>query len=104
MKLQRMFGLFPKPIEQQLVLEDRDGLATDESVKQRVNKWIMMNSTGRPDIGTTRKGGDNQDNEGGELGSSEDLTGLKGGKKLAGKGQCNGDFYQCGHWRHGKEL
>ena len=35
----------PKPIEQQLVLEDRDGPATYESVKRTANNWIMMKST-----------------------------------------------------------
>ena len=42
----------PKPIEQQLVLEDRNGSATyDESVKRISNNWILMNSTGRADMG-----------------------------------------------------
>ena len=53
LKLQRLYDILPKPIEQQLVLEDRDGSATYESVKQRTNNWILMNSMGR--VGETMK-------------------------------------------------
>ena len=43
LKLQRLCEQLPKPIERQLVLEDRDGSATFESVKRRANNWILMN-------------------------------------------------------------
>ena len=69
----------PNPIEQQLVLEDRDGPATYESVKRKANNWIMMKSTGRSDMdsGTMGNGSDHQDTDGGEeLDSSGDLMGL----------------------------
>ena len=36
-KLQRLYDILPKPIEQQLVLEDGDGSAKYESVKRRAN-------------------------------------------------------------------
>ena len=35
--LQRLYAILPKPNEQQLVLEDRYGSATHESVKRRAN-------------------------------------------------------------------
>ena len=65
LKLQRLYGVLPKPIEQQLVLEDRDGSATFESVKRRANNWILMNSTGRSDMDleTMESGGDNEDDD-----------------------------------------
>ena len=52
------------------MLEDGDGSATYESVKRRANKLIMMNSTGRADmeLGTMGKGGDNEDDDGGQEG------------------------------------
>ena len=37
LKLQRLYDRLPKPVEQQLVLEDRYGSATCESVKRRAN-------------------------------------------------------------------
>ena len=46
LKLQRLYDILPKPIEPQLVLEDRDGSATCELVKRRANNCIMMNSAG----------------------------------------------------------
>ena len=49
-QLQRLHDILPKPIGQQLVLEDKDGSAAYESVKRRTNHWIMMNSTGRADM------------------------------------------------------
>ena len=99
LKLQRLYDILPKPIEQQLVLEDRDGSATYESVKRRANTWIMMNSTGRADmeLGTmgcqwrTRKG------------LVRRLDGTKGVKGKQGTGQYNGYCFQCGQWGHGKE-
>ena len=75
LKLQRLYDILPKLAEQQLLLEDRDGSATHESVKRRANNWIMMNSTERADMDlgrwemeeTTKTTGD----------SSGDLMGLK---------------------------
>ena len=80
LKLQRFFDIFSKPIEQQLVVEDRDGSATYESVKRRANIWIMMNSTGRADmdLGTMENGRDSEDDDGGQdRDSSGDFMGLK---------------------------
>ena len=51
LKLQRLYDIFPKPTEQQLVLdEDTDGSATYESLKRRANNWKMTISTGRADM------------------------------------------------------
>ena len=79
LRLQRFCDTLPKPIEQQLVLEDRYGSATYESVKRRGNNWIMMNSTKRADMDLGTMGnGDNEDNDGGQEGdSSGDLRGNK---------------------------
>ena len=102
LKWQRLYDFLPKPIEPQLVLEDRDRSATCESVKPRANNWMMMKSTGRADmdLGTMGNEGDHDDSEGGEeLDSSGGLMGPKGGRKSAGKVQHNGYFYQCGQWR-----
>ena len=48
--LQRLYDIQPKPVEQQLLLEDISGSATYESVKRISNNWILMNSTGRADM------------------------------------------------------
>ena len=99
-KLQRLYDMLPEPIEQQLVLEDRDGSATYESVKRRANNWIMMNSTGRADMdfGTVGQGRDDEDDDGGQdRDSSGDLVGLKGGKGKEGKGQYSEWTRQ--HWQ-----
>ena len=68
LKLQRLYDTLPKPIDQQLALEDRGGSATYESVNRRADNWIMMNSTGRADmeLGTKGKGGDTEDDDGGQ--------------------------------------
>ena len=82
--LQRLCDGLPKPIEQQLVLEDGDGSATCESVKRRANNWKMMNSTGRADmdLGTMENGRDSEDDDGGQdRDSSGDFMGLKREKK-----------------------
>ena len=50
LKLQGVYDIQPKQIEQQLLLEDRNGSATYESVKRILNNWILMNSTGRADM------------------------------------------------------
>ena len=103
LKLQKLYDILLKPIEQQLVLKDSDGSATYESVKRRANNWIMMNSTGREDmeLGTMGHGRDNEDNNGGQEGdSSGDLMEPKEGMGKQGKGQHKGCCYQCGHWGH----
>ena len=58
LKLQTLYDTLPEPIEQQFVLEDRDGSATYESGKRRANSGIMMNSTARADmdLGTMENG------------------------------------------------
>ena len=83
LKLQRLYNKLPKPIKQQLVLEERDGSATYESVKRRANYWILMNSTGSVDAWRRWKmEGDNEDDDGGQdRDSSGDLMGLKRGKE-----------------------
>ena len=49
LKLQRLYDILRKPMEKQLVLEERDGSATCESVKRRANIWTL-NSTARGDM------------------------------------------------------
>ena len=98
--------MLPKPIERQLVLEDRDGSATYESVKRRATNWIVMNSTARADMDSGTMGivGDCEDDDGGQDGdSSGDLMGLKGGKGKQGIGQHNGYCYLCGQWRDSRQ-
>ena len=92
LKLQRLYDILPKRIEQQLVLKDREGSAFFESVKRRANNWIMVHSTGRADmdLGTMGNGGGNEDDDGGQEGdSSGDLMGLNGGEGKQRKGQYN---------------
>ena len=67
--------MLSKPIEQQLLLEDRDGSVT---VKRRTNNRILMNSTGRADMVTMGNGRDNEDDdEGQDRDSSGDLDGTE---------------------------
>ena len=50
LKLQGVYDIQPKQIEQQLLLEDRNVSAIYESVKRILNNWILINSTGRADM------------------------------------------------------
>ena len=53
------------------------------------------------ELETMGKGGDTEDEDGGQGGdSSGDFTGLKRGKVKQGKGQCNGYCHQYGQWGH----
>ena len=83
LKWQMLYDILPKPIEQQLVLEDRDGPAT------KSKRLDFDDSTGRADmdLGTMENGGDNEDDDGGrDRDPSGDLMGLKGGKGKTRKG------------------
>ena len=55
LKLQRLYDKLPKPIEQLLVLEDRDGSATYESVKRRPKQFDGTSGRGPGDDGKRRR-------------------------------------------------
>ena len=84
LKVQRFHDSLPKSIEQQLVLEKRDGSATHESLKRRANNWIMINSTRQGDMNleTMVNGGDHKDNEEGEV---VGVAGRLNGGKMSGR-------------------
>ena len=65
---QRLYDILPNPIEPELVLEDRNGSETFESVKRRAKNWRLMNSTRRADmnLGTMEYGVDHENNGGGQ--------------------------------------
>ena len=107
LKLQRLYDILPKPIEQQSVLEDTDESATYESVKRRANTWILVNSTGRAnmDLGTAEHGGDNKDDDGRQdRDSSGDMMGLKGGKGNKERDSTMDTATSADSGRQGKEL
>ena len=83
LKWQMLYDILPKPIEQQLVLEDRDGPAT------KSKRLDFDDSTGRADMDleTMENGGNDEDDDGGrDRDPSGDLMGLKGGKGKTRKG------------------
>ena len=103
LKLQRLYVLLPKSIEQQLALEVGDGSAAYESVIRKANTWIMLNSTERADMDLDTMGNwrEHENKDGGEeLDTSGSLMGMKGGKRSARKVQYNGYGHQCGRWGH----
>ena len=111
LKLKRLRDILPKPIEQHLVLVNKDGSLTHESVKRRASNWINVDHDGGQfrdssgDLMGLREERENKD----RAGTMDTATAVEIPQRIASRQQQrastvdSGDMWQSRAMKKGKE-